>query len=80
METWDAGDGIADVGAKVIFSSIGWRITDTGAWQDPTWDGSENCDSGAPGPHENGYTQFLDLNCDRSNIYETQFYAWSTTN
>jgi hypothetical protein len=72
-ETEDAGDGIADAGAPVISSSIGWRITDTGTWQAPTWSGTSPC-------YAEVTTIYLDLNCDISNADITQFYTWSTFN
>lgn len=77
-ETWDAADGIADSSAKLIFSDVRWRITDSGAWQDPTWNGASDCDVGYPGSNPLGQTFFLYLNCDRSNVIATQFYSWST--
>ena len=72
-ETWDAGDGIANPDGKVIFSTIGWRITDSGAWQAPTWSGTAPCDT-------DDVTIYLNLKCDISNLNNTQFYAWSTLN
>lgn len=74
-ETWDAGDGIADQSpaSPVISSSVGWRITDGGPWQSPTWSGTSSC-------LRHTTTSFLDLQCDISNADNTQFYTWSTLN
>lgn len=69
-EAWLDGDGIADANAKVIFSDVGWRITDSGAWQDPTWDGTADCSQHDARPS-------LWYRCDRSNVIQDQFYAWS---
>jgi hypothetical protein len=69
-ETWDNGDGIADPDAKVIFSSVGWRATDSGAWQAPTWNGADDC-------FRSDTTARLYLYCNLSNVYQTQFYTWS---